>query len=102
MLQKPNKLQLNREKMIEREELNKLNQYNPFGKSGAGAPIKDHMGNIIATRRTIANDSYMYKLENSYANNGNENTSFQQNNTLSNNNNNGNYSDNNQKGILKN
>jgi hypothetical protein len=56
--------------MMEREELDKLNSYNPFGKSGAGAPIRDHMGNVVATRKTIAND-HMHKLDYSYNNNTN-------------------------------
>jgi hypothetical protein len=54
---KPNKTQLNRERLIEREELEKLNSYNPFGRSGSGAPIRDHFGNLITTRRTIAGDA---------------------------------------------
>lgn len=54
---KPNKIQLNNQKMIEREELDKLNNYNPFGKGGSGAPIRDYMGNIVTVRKTIAGDN---------------------------------------------
>ena len=43
--------------MIEREELEKLNAYNPFGRGGAGAPNRDHFGNIVTVRKTIANDN---------------------------------------------
>ncbi len=42
--------------MIEREELEKLNKYNPFGKDGSGAPMRDNMGNIVTVRKTIAGD----------------------------------------------
>ena len=31
----------------EREELQKQMEYNPFGKAGAGAPMRDNGGNII-------------------------------------------------------
>jgi hypothetical protein len=69
---KPNKLQLNRERVREREEIEKLNSYNPFGKSGAGAPNRDNYGNIMATRRTIANDG-MHRGDNKgYNNYGNQ------------------------------
>jgi hypothetical protein len=53
---KSNKLQINNQKMIEREELEKLNKYNPFGKDGSGAPMRDNMGNIVTVRKTIAGD----------------------------------------------
>ena len=35
----------------EREELKKNQAYNPFGKAGAGAPVRDHNGNIVANRK---------------------------------------------------
>jgi hypothetical protein len=57
MESKPNKIQINNQKMIEREELEKLNAYNPFGKGGSGAPNRDHFGNIVTVRKTIANDN---------------------------------------------
>jgi hypothetical protein len=41
-----NRIDIEREKQQERNEV-----YNPFGKSGAGAPIKDEKGNIIVTRK---------------------------------------------------
>jgi hypothetical protein len=53
---------------MEREELERLNSYNPFGRSGAGAPIRDNYGNIITTRKTIANDS-MHRVQSSYKEN---------------------------------
>ena len=31
----------------EREELKKNMDYNPFGRAGAGAPIKDNQGNLV-------------------------------------------------------
>jgi hypothetical protein len=80
MDQKPNKAQLNRDRMVEREELEKLNSYNPFGRSGSGAPIRDHFGNIKATRRTIANDG-LNIVDYSYKNDNNPN-SYQHTNTF--------------------
>ncbi|CDW76695.1 UNKNOWN [Stylonychia lemnae] len=35
----------------EREETMKLGDYNPFGRGGAGAPLRDAQGNIITTRK---------------------------------------------------
>ena len=32
----------------EKEELQQMESYNPFGRGGAGAPFKDHEGNIIS------------------------------------------------------
>jgi len=37
----------------EREELQKQMEYNPFGKGGAGAPMRDGMGNIIVHRKGL-------------------------------------------------
>ena len=31
----------------EREELKKNMEYNPYGRAGAGAPLKDNYGNIV-------------------------------------------------------
>lgn len=36
---------------IEREELQKQMEYNPFGKGGAGAPMRDNTGNIMVNRK---------------------------------------------------
>lgn len=66
---KPNKLEDYKMKMIEREELNKLNEYNPFGRNGNGAPIKDYNGNIVTTRRTIADGKIYHNDENIIDNN---------------------------------
>jgi hypothetical protein len=33
-------------------------QYNPFGRGGAGAPMKDPNGNIIANRKTVNDGEY--------------------------------------------
>eukprot|EP00347_Sterkiella_histriomuscorum_P020541 403337413 len=41
----------------EREELQKNMNYNPFGRGGSGAPVKDTQGNIMAQRRPM-NDNY--------------------------------------------
>jgi hypothetical protein len=30
--------------------VNEMKNYNPFGKSGAGAPLRDNSGNIITER----------------------------------------------------
>lgn len=35
----------------EREELKQLTSYNPFGKGGSGAPLRDHQGNVITVRK---------------------------------------------------
>jgi hypothetical protein len=35
----------------EREELKQLAENNPFGKGGAGAPLRDQSGNIIVNRK---------------------------------------------------
>ena len=45
-------------KRLERADLEKLYDYNPFGKSGAGAPIKDQFGNTLNARKTIENTLY--------------------------------------------
>ena len=37
----------------EREELKRNQEYNPFGKGGAGAPNKDNQGNVIVSRKPI-------------------------------------------------
>ena len=34
----------------EREELKQQLEYNPFGKGGAGAPMRDNQGNIMVNR----------------------------------------------------
>lgn len=38
---------------MEKEELRKLENYNPFGKGGAGAPLKDNQGNVITNRKAV-------------------------------------------------
>ena len=55
---RPNKLQMYREKMVEREELEKNFAYNPFGKEGNGAPLKDRNGNLVTTRKGIENNLF--------------------------------------------
>lgn len=80
--QKPNKYDLNREKLMERQEMDRMN-YNPFGKGGSGAPLRDEYGNIMTTRRTINNNG-VYN-ENQYKDRGN---SMPVNNIQGNNNNN--------------
>jgi hypothetical protein len=45
---------------FEREEMQKLNEYNPFGRGGAGAPLRDNNGNIVTTRKTITGNN-MYQ-----------------------------------------
>jgi len=35
----------------EKEELMNQMEYNPFGKGGAGAPMRDGGGNIVGSRR---------------------------------------------------
>ncbi|CDW82483.1 UNKNOWN [Stylonychia lemnae] len=37
----------------EREELQKNMNYNPFGKGGAGAPVRDNLGNVQAQRKPV-------------------------------------------------
>lgn len=51
--EKPNKLDEYQLKMIERDEMNKLNSYNPFGRPGNGAPLdnKKYMNNSIIVNR---------------------------------------------------
>ena len=41
----------------DREELKKQMEYNPFGKAGAGAPLRDNNGNIIMNRKGIQADA---------------------------------------------
>jgi len=38
-------------KLEERRELEAMNEYNPFGRGGAGAPLKDINGNLINTKK---------------------------------------------------
>jgi hypothetical protein len=57
MESKPNMMRLNNQKMIEREELDKLNAYNPFGRGGGGAPMRDNSGNIVTVRKNIGSDN---------------------------------------------
>lgn len=47
------KLERERRIQIEKEELRKLENYNPFGKGGAGAPLKDNQGNVITNRKAV-------------------------------------------------
>jgi len=65
---KPNKLDLYKEKMNEREQIEKNFAYNPFGKGGNGAPIRDNNGNIITSRKIID-----LNRENIQGNNNNNN-----------------------------
>ena len=53
MKEKENKKKREKEERVrkEQEELKQNLQYNPFGKGGAGAPIKDNSGNIIVNRK---------------------------------------------------
>jgi hypothetical protein len=46
-------LKQEREERIKKEkaELTMLQTYDPFGKSGAGAPLRDTTGNIITNRK---------------------------------------------------
>lgn len=50
------KLEIVQQKKIERAELEKMYDYNPFGRSGAGAPLKDNQGKILSGRKTIENN----------------------------------------------
>lgn len=34
----------------EREELKMQMEYNPFGRAGAGAPLRDNQGNVVVNR----------------------------------------------------
>jgi hypothetical protein len=47
------KLEIEQQKKIERVELEKMFDYNPFGRAGAGAPLKDSFGNTLSSRKTI-------------------------------------------------
>lgn len=38
--------------------LNDFYSYNPFGKSGGGAPLKDQHGNVIAVRMPQFKNEY--------------------------------------------
>lgn len=33
--------------------MNDPDEYNPFGKGGAGAPIRDNHGNVITSRKAV-------------------------------------------------
>lgn len=66
---KPNKVELNKMHMIERQELQKLYEYNPFGRGGAGAPIKDNGGNLLTARKGIADGKIYQETSNPYITN---------------------------------
>ena len=38
----------------EKEDLERMQSYNPFGKGGAGAPRRDVEGNVISYRRPFS------------------------------------------------
>jgi centrosome and spindle pole-associated protein 1 len=51
---RPNKIDLYKEKMNERREIEKNFMYNPFGRGGNGAPMRDFNGNVITTRKNLS------------------------------------------------
>ncbi len=57
---RPNKLDIYKEKMNERREIEKNFMYNPFGRGGNGAPMRDLNGNVITTRKNIAINNNLY------------------------------------------
>ena len=54
---KKTKREIINEKLKEREENDRLSQYQPFGKGGSGAPIYDANGNILTKRKPIDDKS---------------------------------------------
>lgn len=59
---RPNKLEKLKEKMQEREEMEKNYSYNPFGKGGNGAPMRDEFGNVITLRKALSSNLYKEKV----------------------------------------
>jgi hypothetical protein len=59
----PNKLELYKEKMMERDQIEKNFNYNPYGRGGNGAPNRDNNGNVITTRKIIENNLYTENLD---------------------------------------
>lgn len=59
---RPNKLEKLKEKMQEREEMEKYYSYNPFGKGGNGAPMRDEFGNVITLRKALSSNLYKEKV----------------------------------------
>jgi hypothetical protein len=57
---RPNKIDLYKEKMNERREIEKNFMYNPFGRGGNGAPMRDFNGNVITTRKNNAINNNLY------------------------------------------
>lgn len=55
MKEKEEKKKREKEERIrkEQEELKKNLEYNPFGKAGAGAPLKDREGNVVMARKAV-------------------------------------------------
>jgi hypothetical protein len=55
---KNSKLQeLIKKKMEDQKYLTDMNTYNPFGRNGAGAPLRDNDGKVITVRRALISDN---------------------------------------------
>lgn len=49
--------ELMKKRMEDQKYLSDLNTYNPFGRNGAGAPLRDTTGNVITKRRALISDN---------------------------------------------
>ena len=49
--------ELVKKKMEDQKYLSEMDTYNPFGRNGAGAPLRDNSGKIITRRRALISDN---------------------------------------------
>ena len=61
--------ELEKKKLEDQKYLSGLNINNPFGRNGAGAPLRDNSGNIITKRRALISDN---KIVNENEGSGNQ------------------------------
>lgn len=61
--------ELERKRAEDQKYLSELNNNFPFGKNGAGAPLRDSIGNIITKRKTLISDNKNSNEEKSNINN---------------------------------
>jgi len=71
-------------KLEERRELEAMNMYNPFGKGGAGAPLRDANGNLINKRINTYESAKIFNANQINYNYNNNNLQQQQFNNLNN------------------
>jgi len=76
--------ELMKRKMEDQKYLSDMNTYNPFGKVGAGAPLRDNSGNIITKRRALISDNKKLNDSNGNIKDEASNPNLQLNNIISN------------------